>query len=398
LAAVALRTYACGLGRAADNDKARGKTMDDKNLNRRQILGGLAFAAGTAGLIGTSTSSSAAAAAPEGPTFPDLGPSQAPPISDVKDKVAYITGGSSGIGLGIARALHEAGAKVILGNYNDAQFAEALKSFPANDPRVATVVHDVMVRDSWTAKADEIEKHFGPVHILVNNAGVGPFATINSGSDKDWDWCMGVNFYGPLYGVRTFVPRMLAHKEGSHIVTTSSTDGVLLGTTGIYAVSKMAVSGLMEQLRHELRATNIGTSNLVPGQTSTNIGRSESYRPETLKNDAPAAPRAGGPPRPAGTRPPQPETTPFWARPQEPITVGRLVVNAILNNDMWIYPAPEYKVGVEARGMAMAESMVAWTAMPEHIAAGHDRYYRTPIYVQEIQHRRATKKRDIKGV
>jgi NAD(P)-dependent dehydrogenase (short-subunit alcohol dehydrogenase family) len=328
-----------------------------------------------------------------------MGVSQAPPITDVKDKVAYITGGSSGIGLGIARALHEQGAKVVLGNLNEKQFADALKMFPANDPRVATVVQDVMDRDAWERKADEIEKKFGPVHILVNNAGVGLFTSVASGTLKDWEWGMGVNFWGPVYGSRTFIPRMLAHKEGSHIVTTTSTDGVLLGTAGIYAVTKMAASGLMEQLRHELRGTNIGTSNLVPGMTATNLGRSESeYRPEALKNDAVPA----GPPRPAGARPPQrpvpPETTPMWARPQDPLTVGRLVVNAILNNDMWIYPAPEYQVGVEARGMAMAESMVAFTPMPEHIAAGRDRYYRTPIYLQEIAHRRATRKRDIKGI
>jgi hypothetical protein len=92
------------------------------------------------------------------------------------------------------------------------------------------------------------------------------------------------------------------------------------------------------------------------------------------------------------------DVTPLWARPQEPLTVGRLVVNAITNNDMWIFPAPEYRVGVEARGMAMAESMVAFTPIPEHISAGHDRYYRTPIYAQEITHRRATKKRNIAGV
>ena len=99
---------------------------------------------------------------------------------------------------------------------------------------------------------------------------------------------------------------MRAHKEGSHIVTTTSTDGVLLGTAGIYAVSKMAVSGLMEQLRHDLRTTNIGTSNLVPGMTTTNLGRSESeYRPEALKNDPPPAGAQAGPPRPAGARPPQ---------------------------------------------------------------------------------------------
>jgi NAD(P)-dependent dehydrogenase (short-subunit alcohol dehydrogenase family) len=204
-----------------------------------------------------------------------------------------------------------------------------------------------------------------------------------------------------VYGSRTFIPRMLKHGQGSHIVTTSSTDGVLLGTAGIYAVTKMAVSGLMEQLRHELRTTNIGTSNLVPGMTTSNLGRSESeYRPAALKNDAPPVARGpAGPPRPpAGARPPQPETTPLWARPQSGLTVGRLVVNGIINNDMWIYPAPEYVVGVQARGMAMAESMVPFTPMPEHIVAGRDRYYRTPIYVQEVAHRRATRNRKIPGV
>ncbi len=257
--------------------------MDDKNLNRRELLGGIALAAGTAGLLGA-TDARAAAPSLEGPP-PDMGPSQKPPITDVAGKIAYITGGSSGIGLGIARALHEQGAKVILGNLNDKQWAEALKEFPANDPRVKTIVHDVSDRDAWERKADEIEKFFGPVNILINNAGVGLFTSAREGTLKDWDWGMNVNFWGPVYGCRTFIPRMLKHGQGSHIVTTTSTDGVLLGTAGIYAVSKMAVSGLMEQLRHELRETTIGTSNLVPGQTTSNLGRSESeYRPEALKN------------------------------------------------------------------------------------------------------------------
>lgn len=210
---------------------------------------------------------------------------------------------------------------------------------------------------------------------------------------------MGVNFWGPLYGVRTFVPRMLAGGKGSHIVTTTSTDGVLLGTAGIYAVTKLAVTGLMEQLRHDLRATNIGTSNLVPGMTTSNLGRTESYRPESMKNEAPPAAAA---PRPAGPRPAMPQapaqTPPLWARPQTALTAGRLVVNGIINNDMWIFPAPEYRVGLQARCDAMLESMVDYLPMPEHIAAGHDRYYRTPIYVQEVAHRRATRKRVIPGV
>src|SRR5690606_34774941 len=153
-------------------------------------LGGVMAAAGGAAAMGVaqaappSATAAPVATAPVGDDWPDLGTSQPPPITDVKDKVAYITGGSSGIGLGIARALHEAGAKVILGNLDESQFSEALRHFPANDPRVRTIVHDVLDREGWDAKADLIEKFFGPVHILVNNAGVGRLPTVLSGTLK----------------------------------------------------------------------------------------------------------------------------------------------------------------------------------------------------------------------
>jgi len=383
--------------------------MDEQNLNRRQIIGGAVLAAGAVGLGLTSGGARAADATPAAPAMPDMGPRQAPTITDVKDKVAYITGGSSGIGLGIARALHEQGAKVILGNYNESQFADALKMFPANDPRVATVVHDVMVRDQWEAKADEIEKKFGPVQILVNNAGVGLGAGLVAGTYNDWDWGMGVNFWGPVYGVKTFVPRMRARpNDGCHIVTTTSTSGILVGLpVGIYAVSKIAAQGLMEQLRDDLRNTNIGSSTLIPGLTQTNIGQSESRRPESLRNAPNPNAAANGPPRNAGggarpaQRPPASnEAGPFWARPQDPITVGRLVVNAILNNDMFIFPAPEYRQGMEARAYAYLDSMVPFTPFPANIQDGinANRYLFTPIYAQEALHRRATRKRTIQGI
>ena len=297
------------------------------------------------------------------------------------------------------------GAKVILGNLDDKQFDEALKTFPANDPRVATVVHNVLERDLWEAKADEIEKKFGPVNILVNNAGVGLGAGLTSGTYRDWEWGMGVNFWGPSVWREDFraaharaSQRGLPHRD--HYVDQRRVGGP---PVGIYAVSKIAATGLMEQLRDDLRATNIGTSILIPGITATNIGRSETYRPDSLKNDTPP------PPRPAQQRPananaarPAPVTppSPVWARPQDPITVGRLVVNAILNNDLFIYPAPEYRQGVEARAQVLVESMVAYTPFPENIQAGIDsnRYFFTPMYVQEVQHRRATRKRNIPGV
>jgi NAD(P)-dependent dehydrogenase (short-subunit alcohol dehydrogenase family) len=396
--------------------------MDENKLNRRQVLGGVAVAAGTAGLLGAA-GAQGAEAVEAAPTFSDQGPSQAPPIKDVKGKVAYITGGSSGIGLGIAQALHEQGARVILGNIDDKQFPDALKKFPRNDPRVATMVHNVMNREDWEPRADLIEKIFGPVDILVNNAGVGLQQGIWTGTYNDWDWGMGVNFWGPVYGCKTFVPRMLARPDsGCHVVTTTSTSGVLVGLpVGIYAISKIAATGLMEQMRADLYRTNIGTSTLIPGLTQTNIGQSESHRPEDLQNapNPDAAParglggaRAGGPGGARGGGPggargggagaaaPAAPPSPFWARPQDPVTVGRLVVNGILNNDLFIFPAPEYKQGVEARSYAMIESMVPFVPVPPNAQAGIDAYRNlfTPVYTQEVAHRRATRKRDIKGI
>jgi NAD(P)-dependent dehydrogenase (short-subunit alcohol dehydrogenase family) len=374
--------------------------MDEQTLNRRQILGGMAAAAGAAGLlVGVGEGKAMAAEAPDG------GVSQLPPITDVKGKVAYITGGSSGIGLGIARVFHEAGMKVVIGYLDDQHIADALKLFPANDPRVYAIKHDVMDRDSWERTADEIEKKFGGLQVLVNNAGVGLQAPASTGTYKDWEWGLGVNLWGPIYGVHTYVPRMLASKQGAHIVTTTSTSGILPGSgAGIYTVAKIAAVGLMEELRHELRNTNIGTSAFIPGLTATNIAHSESYRPASLKNEGPPAVAPGAQPRPApgaGGPPPHPAATasssggPAAVRPMDPVVAARFVLNGMLNNDLYIVAEPEYRAGVEARCNALLESMAPFKPLPPELLRGN--VYRTPIYMQEVAHRKATQIRDIAG-
>jgi NAD(P)-dependent dehydrogenase (short-subunit alcohol dehydrogenase family) len=387
-------------------------TMSEHSLNRRQILGGLAIAAGTAstlGGLGIRTAAAAQAAAA------GTGDSQAPTITTIKDKVVYVTGGSSGIGLGIAQAAHEAGAKVVLGNLDDRQWADALKKFPTNDPRVMTVVHNVLDKEAWPRTADAIEKKFGAVDILINNAGVGLQQSSVNGTLNDWEWGMGVNFWGPVYGINTFVPRMRARGTGAHIVTTTSTSGIVPNSgAGIYSVSKIAAVGLMEVARAELAGTNIGTTCFVPGQTTSNIGESETHRPEELRNAPAATPaRAGGggaAPRGAGAgagagaaRGAAPAAaapaSPYWTRPQDPVVVGRVLLDGILHNDLYVVLQPEWRPGVEARANALLESMIPPIAMPASMAsAAPDRYLRTPIYAQEIEHRRATRKRTIPGI
>ena len=383
--------------------------MDEQTFNRRTVIG--MAAAGAAGVMGALDPREAAAQAASAAAAPaaNAGASQAPTITTMKDQVVYITGGSSGIGLGIARAMHEAGAKVVIGNLDDRQWADALKNFPANDPRIMTIVHNVMDKSGWQRTADEIEKKFGPLNILINNAGVGLQQSASAGTLNDWEWGMGVNFWGPVYGVNTFVPRMLKSGRGCQIVTTTSTSGIVPNNgAGIYSVSKIAAVGLMEELRGELRTTNIGTTCFVPGNTTSNIGQSETHRPEELKNQATAAgaPRAagaGGPPRGAGAggapraaATPATPPSPYWARPQDPVVVGRVVIDAILHNDMFVVLQPEWRPGVEARANALLESMVPLTPMPDSLK-GRD-YTRTPIYAQEIAHRRATQKRNVSGI
>src|SRR3984957_2513508 len=376
-----------------------GGDMDEQVLNRRHILGGMA-AAGATGLLGGVSASNAAAA-----DVPDVGVAQSPPITDVKGKVAYVTGGSSGIGLGIVRVLHEAGMKVVIGYLDEQHIGDALKLFPDHDPRIHAIKHDVMDRDGWERTADEIEKKFGGLQVLVNNAGVGLQAPASTGTYKDWEWGLGVNLWGPINGIHTYVPRMLAGKQGAHIVTTTSTSGILPGSgAGIYTVAKIAAVGLMEELRHELRATNIGTSAFIPGLTATNIGKSESYRPASLKNDGPPAVAPGAPASPAagaGGPPPRAPSAastaggPAAVRPMDPLVAARFVLDGILRNDLFIVAEPEYRAGVEARCNALLESMIPFKPLPAELS--HGNVYRTPIYLQEVAHRKATQPRDITG-
>ena len=201
--------------------------FDEFSTARRQFLGGAALAATATGLGGVLVSNPAAAQAAT-PAPPGYRPPQAPPLKDLAGKVAYVTGASSGIGLGIARAAYNAGMKVIIGYIDDSQVAGALALFE-DKARIHAIKHDVTDRPGWIRLADEAEKKFGRVHLLVNNAGVGVRAQVSQATHNDFDWGFSVNVAGVFNGIQTFVPRMLKYGEGAHIVTTSSMSGILPG-------------------------------------------------------------------------------------------------------------------------------------------------------------------------
>ncbi|MEY2854525.1 MAG: hypothetical protein RL030_1657 [Pseudomonadota bacterium] len=358
------------------------------HLSRRGFLGSLSLAAGATGILGAMSPALYAQNATPGAGFQ---PPQKPPLANVAGKTAYVTGASSGIGLGIARACYDAGMNVIIGYIDDRQVDEAL-SFFADKSRVMAIKHDVTDRPGWDRLVVEAEKRFRRVHLLVNNAGVGLFATVSKGSFNDFDWGMAVNVTGVFNGIHTFVPRMLEYGEGAHIATTSSMSGILPGATaGIYTTSKFATCGMMEALRVELQATNIGTSVFLPGGVNTNIRDTERNRPEQFRNAA------------AGTQPPRPATPPPAAAAgappsaarsdsgqsggmsaaMDPLEAGRSVLHGVRRNDLFIFSHPEFKEGIRERFDAVLASVPVGRVVPQERLAIERVTMRVPLYAAE---------------
>ena len=263
-------------------------------------------------------------------------------MKELSGKVAFITGGASGIGLGVAKACAKYGMKVVIADKRPAALGQAIVYFRDHNLPVHPVPLDVTDRVAYSKAADEAESVFGKIHLLVNNAGVGSNGSVLDMTYKDWDYSMGVNLGGVINGLVTILPRILKHGEGGHIVSTSSTNG--LAATGIsitYCTTKFAIAGMMEALATELQDKNIGASVLVPGPTLTDLGRtSDENRPDNLRNEKenlPPTSRGGSEP----IRDPD-----VW---MDPVETGERVVRGIRNNDLYIITHPEFKTGFNAR-------------------------------------------------
>ncbi len=196
---------------------------------------------------------------------------------DFAGKTAFITGGVSGIGLGIAQAFSNHGIDLILTYRNEVYRAQAEAWFAGQGraiPRFITL--DVTDRARWAEVAEEA----GKVHVLVNNAGVSVFGPTDEASYADHDWIMGVNYGGVVNGCVSFIPRLKEHGEGGHIVNVASMAAFCSGPqAGIYTASKFAVRGLTECLRYNLAPHGIGVSLMCPGLTKTNAWDSALKRP-----------------------------------------------------------------------------------------------------------------------
>jgi NAD(P)-dependent dehydrogenase (short-subunit alcohol dehydrogenase family) len=229
-----------------------------------------------------------------------------------------------------------------------------MEYFNENKLPVHPIKLNVTDRVAYAKAADEAESVFGNIHVLFNNAGVGGGGPVETVTFKDWDFVVGINLGGAINGVTIFLPRILKHGEGGHIVSTSSTNGIAAtGVSITYCTTKFAVAGMMEALATEMQGKGIGVSVLVPGPTRTNLGlSSNANRPPELRNEEapqpPTPPPSGDPDARARMQDPA-----VW---MDPIETGERVVRGIRNNDLYIMTHPEFKAGYQIRHEAIIKA------------------------------------------
>lgn len=198
-------------------------------------------------------------------------------------QTAFVTGAASGIGLGMARALAAAGAKVALADIDAERLAAVTKELAAAGGTVAAFPLDVTDPDQWTVAADRAEAALGPVSILCNNAGINGGREIDKTSLDVWRWVYRINIEAQFIGVSTFLPRFKARGGRCHIVNTASMAGIVpMQRVGAYSSAKFASFGFSMVLRDELQGTDIGVSVLCPGTVATRIAANSVEREADL--------------------------------------------------------------------------------------------------------------------
>lgn len=258
-------------------------------------------------------------------------------MKEVAGKLAFVTGGSSGIGRGIAVAFARAGMRVVITGRRQEHIDESLAQFADLGLDVEALQLDVTDRAAVEQAAEETERRLGPVHVLVNNAGIGLAGPVMAATEGDWDWLIDVNIKGVAHGIQAFVPRMRAHGEGGHIVTTSSMGGLLPVAAGLYSMTKAAVIALSEALAIELAPEGIGVSAYCPGPVHSNIASGVTARP---------AEYAG-----SGYAPPDPARLAMAASApyMDPVEAGERVLEGVRRGDLFILTHPEFAAGVRER-------------------------------------------------
>lgn len=273
-------------------------------------------------------------------------------MKEFTGKTAVVTGAASGIGRALALKCAHEGMSVVLADVDEAGLAETLEQVTAAGAAALVVPTDVSSSDAVEALAQAAEDRFGAIHLVFNNAGVLITGKAWERSAADWEWVLGVNVFGVVHGVRSFIPRMLAHGEPAHMVNTASVGGLIVGPfISPYIVSKHAVAALSESLHYELDAedANVKVSALCPGAVDTGITSSERIRPKDL----------------GVANPLSSDTERAFAEGLRigiaagitPAELAEYAFTGIREERFWILPDPSYKPGLENRTRSLMEGL-----------------------------------------
>ncbi len=280
-------------------------------------------------------------------------------MRDITGKVAFITGGASGMGLAMARSFAAAGMKVAIADVEQEALDRVKAEFDASNAEVITLRVDVTDRTAMEAAADATESAFGKVHVLVNNAGVAVGGSLDQMSYEDWDWVMGVNLDGVVNGLQAFVQRIKAHGEGGHVVNTASLAGhFAIPGLGVYTASKYAVVGISETLRADLKQYNIGVSVLCPGVVNTNIFDSGRNRPSHLQGETDTAKLVLSEDVTEPER--EQRVAEMMAKALDPAVVGDMVLHSIQEDEFYIFSHPEIEPMVAGRASEVSDAFGRW--------------------------------------
>jgi NAD(P)-dependent dehydrogenase (short-subunit alcohol dehydrogenase family) len=255
-------------------------------------------------------------------------------MQTVEGRVAVVTGAASGMGLGMVQAFTAAGMRVVAADLRADVLDAAVAALRADGHDVVGVPTDVSKLADVEALAAATMDAFGAVHILCNNAGVGIFSPIATTTIDDWEWILGIDLWGPIYGIKVFLPLIEQQDEG-HINSTSSVAGLVAGSTaGPYNVAKHGVVALMATLERELRAakSSVRASVLCPGAVNTAIGRNSVDLRRARRGQVSARSTSGDK---LGDK-----MAEALAGGMDPRAVGDLVLEAILQDQFWIFTEP----------------------------------------------------------
>jgi NAD(P)-dependent dehydrogenase (short-subunit alcohol dehydrogenase family) len=272
-------------------------------------------------------------------------------MKDFHAKTAFITGGASGIGFGMARAFGRAGTNVVIADIEEAAGKKAVEQLASEQVKARYVHCDVAERASVREAALEAIAAFGKIHVVCNNAGVGgPPGQLGLAKPGEWDWVIDVNLMGVVYGMETFVPLIRSHGEGGHIVNTASLAGLISSAMLVpYSATKHAVVSMSEGWQIQLTPENIGVSVLCPGVIRTNIMTSARNRQARYSEGRGPADQAFGLTEAAANS--------FLALGIDADIVGNMVVEFVKKDALYIITDPRFRPFIERRFAGIREAL-----------------------------------------